>query len=119
MYPAYNRVFRGNLVLRHFVPHFQPNFSRHCVLNGGTQRRGFSCQTEEMKILINNNPFPRVGIESTTVALQSHPCATTTSNYRMTYIHIFIIQIFPNILCKDLQKNCLFSFLIIMKNEKL
>ena len=34
------------------------------------------CQNKEMKVLINNNSFPRVGLEATTVTLQSHPCAT-------------------------------------------
>ena len=36
-----DRVGRGNLVLRHFVPHFPSNFSRHCVLCGGSQRPAF------------------------------------------------------------------------------
>ena len=30
------------------------------------------CQSEEMKILINNDSYPRVGIEPTTVALYTH-----------------------------------------------
>ena len=38
------------------VSHFLPNFSKNCVLSGGTQRRTFALvPDEEMKILINNN----------------------------------------------------------------
>ena len=33
--PAYSRVGKGNLVLKHFVPHFLPNLSKHCALSGG------------------------------------------------------------------------------------
>ena len=40
LYPARSRVGRGNI--RHFVPHFPPNFSRHCVLSGNTQRRAYA-----------------------------------------------------------------------------
>ena len=53
LYPALSRVGRGNQMLRDSVPHIPPIFSRHCVLNGGTQRRDFACQSEEMKILKN------------------------------------------------------------------
>ena len=33
------------------------------------------CQSEEMKILRNNNSIPQMGFEHTTVAFQSYPCA--------------------------------------------
>ena len=67
-----NREDRGDTVLRHSVPHFPLNFSRHCV----TKRQAFAwVPGREMKILRNNNSFPRVWIEPTTVALQSQPCA--------------------------------------------
>ena len=42
LYPAYSMVSRGNLVLRHSVPNFPSNFSRHCVLSGKTQHRTFA-----------------------------------------------------------------------------
>ena len=34
------------------------------------------CQSEEMKQIINNNLFPQMGIEPTTVA--THPCASAS-----------------------------------------
>ena len=58
------------------VPTFSLNFQGNacCVaeLNVGLLPW---CQSEEMKILINNNLFARVGIEHTAAALQLHPCA--------------------------------------------
>ena len=76
LYPAHSSVDRGNIMLRHSVSHFPPNYSRHSVLSGGTQCRGLPwCQSKEMKILRNNNQFPRVEIEPATVAFQSHPYA--------------------------------------------
>ena len=54
-------------MLRHSVPHFQLNFSGHCVLSGGTQRRALVPER-------NINSFIRMGIEPTPDALQSHPC---------------------------------------------
>ena len=39
-------------------------FSRHRVMNGGTQRHFLPYhRSEEMKILINYNSFPRLGTE--------------------------------------------------------
>ena len=83
LYPANNRIGRGNLVLRHSVPHFLSfpsafplNFSRNCVLSGLNAGLLSCCQREKVKILINNNTFLRMGIEPTIVALQSHPCTT-------------------------------------------
>ena len=40
-------------------------------------------QNEE--ILINNNSFPRVGVEPTTVALQFHPCARSQVKYAQQF----------------------------------
>ena len=37
LYPAHSRVGKGNLMLRHSVLHFQPNFWKHFVLSGRTQ----------------------------------------------------------------------------------
>ena len=52
-------------------PPLSEQFWRHCVLNGGTQRRALARQqSEEMKIL--NILFIRVGIESTTRHVYSH-----------------------------------------------
>ena len=46
------------------------------MLSGEIQRHALpSLQSDEMKLLINSNPFVRVEIEHTSVALQSHPCA--------------------------------------------
>ena len=55
LYPAHRRAGRGNLVSRHSVPYFPPNFWRR----NSTPRFGFLpwCQSEEMKILINNYLF--------------------------------------------------------------
>ena len=44
LYPANSRVGRGNI--RHSVPHFPPNFSRHSVLSGNTQPRAFALVLE-------------------------------------------------------------------------
>ena len=53
------------------------------MLSGGTQRRALPCyQSEEMKTLIMNDSYPRVGIEPTNVAIiitRLCPCATTAS----------------------------------------
>ena len=38
LYPAYNRVGRGNLVVRHSVSHYPLIFWRYSVLRCGTQR---------------------------------------------------------------------------------
>ena len=81
LYPAYNKVGRGNLVLRkHFVSRFQTNFSRHCV-EWRDSIPSFCLGARAMKILINNDSFLQVGIETTAVALQSplYPCAKTAS----------------------------------------
>ena len=51
LYPAHSRVGRGNLVLKHSIPHFYAEFWRHWVLSGGTQRHALPRhQCEEMKI---------------------------------------------------------------------
>ena len=48
-YKGYNSY---NLRHGERLPHFTLNFSRHCVLSGGTERRVFPwCQNKEMKIL--------------------------------------------------------------------
>ena len=67
-----------NLVLKHSIPYFPLNFSRHCLLSAGTQRRAFALMPERKnETLINNNSFPRLGIEPTTVVLQLHRCKHT------------------------------------------
>ena len=48
LYPAYIRVGTENLVLRHSVPHFPPNFSRRCVSSDGTQRWAFALLSERI-----------------------------------------------------------------------
>ena len=53
-------------------------------------------QSEEMKILINNDTYPRVGIETKTVALQSHAYALDP---QLTLVYILIIKI-RKYLCK-------------------
>ena len=78
MYPAYSRVGRGNLVLRHSRSPLSAEFWKHCVLSGGIQHRALPRhQSEEINIYIS---LPRVGIEPTTSPFYSHtscPCATT------------------------------------------
>ena len=39
--PAYSKVGRATLVLKHFVSHAPPNFL--CVLSGEIQRHALSC----------------------------------------------------------------------------
>ena len=47
------------------------------MLNEETQRRAFALVLVQInEKIINNNLFPRVGIEHTTVVLQSHPYAS-------------------------------------------
>ena len=78
LYPTHSSVGRGNIVSRNCVPHSLPNCPRHCVLSGGTQRGSFALVPERGNInvlIVNKNSFPRVGMERTTVALQSNPCA--------------------------------------------
>ena len=53
VYPAYSSVGRGNLVLRHAVPHFSLNILMHGVLIGGTQRRDFVLMPERRNFIIN------------------------------------------------------------------
>ena len=52
LYPAH-RVDRGDVLLRYSVPHFSPNYSIHCVLSGGTQRRGFTLVPERRNENVN------------------------------------------------------------------
>ena len=49
-FPAHSRVDRGNIILRHYVPQFPPNF-RHYVLSPERWN----------KILINTSSFPPNG----------------------------------------------------------
>ena len=51
-FPAYSRVGKGNLVLRHGVSSpLTTEFWRHCVLSGGTLRRTLHLHhSEEMEI---------------------------------------------------------------------
>ena len=57
------------------------------MLSGGTQRRAFASVPERK----NNNSSSRVGMEPTTVALQSHlcACATTASGILNLYYKIY------------------------------
>ena len=61
LYPAPSTVVRGNMALRYSVSHFS---QKHCVLNSTP---GFCLGARANKIFINNNSFPRVQIELTTV----------------------------------------------------
>ena len=96
LHPPHSRVGRGNLVLKHSVPHFLLNFSKHCVLSGRTQRRAFALLPEwkNEKILINNHSFLRVRIEPTTVALQSHPCASRPRGRHIILSIIYLLTSF-------------------------
>ena len=55
LYPANGMVGRGNLVLRHSVPHFPPNYGG--VLSGGTQRRVLPQQPERRNENITLNEY--------------------------------------------------------------
>ena len=57
--------------------------------SGETQCRAFALVPEqEMKMLINNNSLPRVGIEHTTIALQSHPYANCATMAMVNNVYI-------------------------------
>ena len=63
------------------------------MLSGGAQRIFLPwCQGEEMKLLRNNHSFPRVVIELTTVAFQSHPCAPAPRRHKKYINFIFKIR---------------------------
>ena len=51
-------------------------------------------QSEEMNILINNNSFPRMGIEPTTVALHSHTCGPAQRRIYKVIISYIITMLF-------------------------
>ena len=76
-------------MLRHSFPHFPLILSiyRHFVLSGRTQLLSWY-QSEKNIILINNNSFPQVEFEPTTVGLQSHPCAPARRPQSTTYLEI-------------------------------
>ena len=50
LYAAHSRVGRGNLILRHSIPHFSPKSGVIAHCSGGTQRRVFlRHQTKKLK----------------------------------------------------------------------
>ena len=74
LYPAYNRVGRGNLV--HSLFHFSLNFSSCCVLSGGT----FTLMSEQRIENINFNKYFISSSGNQThdqLQLPSHTCTTT------------------------------------------
>ena len=48
--PTHRKVGRGNLVLRHCVPYFSPNFSYFCMLRGETERPTFCLSAKADKL---------------------------------------------------------------------
>lgn len=80
-YPIRSRVRRDTLVLKYSVPKAQ--YSRHGVVSGGTSSLVNRPNNE-------NNDFPRVGIEPTSVALIARRCARTGSIYFMAVFNYII-----------------------------
>ena len=67
LYLAHSR----NVVLKHSVLFpFSTEFSRHCMLSGGTQRCALSWQQRE-EMIWSNISFPRMKIEPTTCYVYS------------------------------------------------
>ena len=74
--PAQSRLEKGNIVLRHLVPHFFIKFWRLCVFSGGTQSRALPRYQSEKKLILRffeweQNPQP-VAFTVTLCALMSH-----------------------------------------------
>ena len=118
MYPAHSRVGRGNIVIRYSVPHFPPNFRGiACWMAEFNAGLLLWCQSEEMKILRNNNLFPRVEIEPTTVALQT-PCAPAPRRPRtvyLLYLMVIYICLFMSLLTDTNIFGTWLTMLILMK----
>ena len=80
------------------------------TMNTGTPRFCLSTRAK-LNILINSYLIPRVGIEPTTVALQSHACATCQCglSYRMYVYRIsYIVVLKP---CPLVKRNYIISYI--------
>ena len=67
---------------------------RHCVFRDGIQRRALPCyQSEDTKIFININSFPRMGIEPSTVA-RCVPLRHDGFNINYIIDHYFNVYLF-------------------------
>ena len=94
---AVSRKLQGRqreLVLRHSIPHYSPNFSTHCLLSGVTQRRAFALVPERRnenikKIIIHSLEWDRTHNRRVTVTLLCR-CATTILNNSLTITIITI-----------------------------
>ena len=94
MYPPQSRVARGNLVLRHAVPHFPPN-SRGIACCVAELHAALCLDTRAKKrkyTLEINMTFPLVGIEPPTSHFYTVcPCATTGLIIYKTYKCVFFL----------------------------
>ena len=114
LYHAYSKVGRGNLALRHSVTQYAPIFSRHCVLNGGTQNRIFALIINHLCPECESNPQPSCC--SHTLVLLRHDslickyiCKIWLYNVRI--ITSTLIQSISEFICSILSfKNKLFFF---------
>ena len=97
LHPAHSTVGRGNLVLRHSVPHFLPNSLGIACWQNSTPRFPSTPERRNGNINLNKHFISSSGVEPTTSRSYSHtlcPCATTHwlwsyHNTKYKYIYVY------------------------------